>query len=269
MNAPAKKLSDLGKQWSAAPGWQERRIVAGDVQRGGIEKPAEPGEEFRRQYDIWRSEHPAHAAARDYLPPLERPDFDVKRAVRIGAIAGGAALAAFYLTGVVPNLSGGGFQPAEIPQAPVAKPIKAARLDVPPMPVAVKFAEAPAWPETLKQADIVVPKAEEPAIQQSAPMKQVPSLSPEEIGLMLKRGEEFIATGDLASARLVLERAARAHDSRAAFALASTYDPAVLEAMQVYGAAGDLELAIMWYERAKQYGSRDAGPRLLALAARN
>lgn len=83
---------------------------------------------------------------------------------------------------------------------------------------------------------------------------------------MLKRGEEFVTTGDLAAARLVLERAAKAHDARAAFALASTYDPAVLETMKVVGATGDLELAIMWYERAKQYGSRDAGPRLLALS---
>src|SRR6266567_760661 len=47
-------------------------------------------------------------------------------------------------------------------------------------------------------------------------------LDREEISALLKRGENFIADGDLASARLVLQRAAEGGDRRAALRLAGT-----------------------------------------------
>lgn len=102
----------------------------------------------------------------------------------------------------------------------------------------------------------------------SEPLAQPAPLDRDEIELLVKRGEDFIATGDLAAARLILRRAATARDARAAFALASTYDPGVLEKLRVYGAASDVELAVMWYERAKAYGSKEAATRLQALARR-
>ncbi len=45
----------------------------------------------------------------------------------------------------------------------------------------------------------------------------------------MRRGEDLIANGDLASARLVLQRAAEAGDPGAALRLPGTYDPIVLE----------------------------------------
>jgi hypothetical protein len=52
---------------------------------------------------------------------------------------------------------------------------------------------------------------------------------------LMRRGQEFIVAGDLASARLVLQRAAEAGDSQAALMLAGTYNPIVLEKVGVQG----------------------------------
>ena len=89
----------------------------------------------------------------------------------------------------------------------------------------------------------------------------------EEIANLVKRGEDFIATGDLAAARLVLQRAAEADDAQAALALAATYDPFVLRELKVYGFSGDVATARAWYEKAKEFGSAEAPRRLEILAS--
>ncbi len=96
-------------------------------------------------------------------------------------------------------------------------------------------------------------------------------LDREEISVLLRRGEDFIANGDLASARLVLQRAAEAGDPRAALRLAGTYDPIVLEQQSAPGFAvnPNIAMARTWYERAKDLGSTDALRRLESLASRN
>ena len=85
----------------------------------------------------------------------------------------------------------------------------------------------------------------------------------------MKRGEAFIAVGDLAAARLVLQRAAEGGDPRATMTLAGTYDPIVLEKLGVQGLASDIALARKWYERAKELGSPEALQRLEMLASRD
>jgi hypothetical protein len=102
-----------------------------------------------------------------------------------------------------------------------------------------------------------------PGREASAPRQ----LSAEEIATLLKRGEELFKTGDLAGARLLLQRAAEAHDPVGALALATTYDPNVLEELGVRGVAGDAAAARAWYEKAKEYGSREAPRRLELLAS--
>jgi TPR repeat protein len=281
MNARAKKLSDLGKRWSDAPGWANAipRVVTSATlapqaaPKGDIEKPADLGAEFRHQYEIWRRDHPAEAGdAIEALAPIADTRFDMRRGARIVLIVGGAALATFYIVGVVPNQNGGGLQSAPPPEpqpVKLASAAKAPRLEVPPMPLA-KPSEMPAWPSREASApETEIAHAEPAPISSPEPAPKLVAVMPaEEIERIRTRGEEFIATGDLAAARLLLERAAKAQDARAAFALASTYDPAVLDTLKVYGAKGDIELAIMWYERAKQYGSKDAGQRLIAIAGR-
>lgn len=93
------------------------------------------------------------------------------------------------------------------------------------------------------------------------------SFAPDEIAAMLKRGDDLIASGDLAAAQLVLRPAAEAGDARAAMTLAGTYDPMTLEKLGVHGFSADVALARHWYEKAKQLGSPDASRRLEMLAS--
>ena len=79
-----------------------------------------------------------------------------------------------------------------------------------------------------------------------------------ELASLLKRGRELIDVGDIASARLLLQRAADAREPQAAFALAGTYDPVVLSRVKAYGIAPDLAMARNWYEKAREFGSSDA-----------
>jgi hypothetical protein len=77
-----------------------------------------------------------------------------------------------------------------------------------------------------------------------------------DVALMLKSGAEFKAHGNVAAARLMLQRAADAGDATAAFALAETYDPLVLAGLGVKGGiAPDVALAQRWYEKAKALGT--------------
>ena len=55
---------------------------------------------------------------------------------------------------------------------------------------------------------------------------------------MLLRADDFIKSGDLSSARLLLERAAEAGDGRAALRLAGTFDPNVLKTLGFQDSAG-------------------------------
>jgi hypothetical protein len=114
---------------------------------------------------------------------------------------------------------------------------------------------------TLRQYD-----REEPA----PPISTVPAarqLDREEIAVLLKRGKDLIATGDLAAARLVLKRAADANDVEATLAVAATYDPYVLQELKVYSFEADAGMARAWYEKAKQLGSSVALRRLEMLAS--
>jgi hypothetical protein len=96
-----------------------------------------------------------------------------------------------------------------------------------------------------------------------------PALNPEEIAVLVTRGQELLATGDIAAARVVLLRAAEAHDAKAALAVAATYDPVLLEKIGVYGTdVADIGSARSWYEKAKEFGSQEAPRRLEMLAGR-
>ena len=92
-------------------------------------------------------------------------------------------------------------------------------------------------------------------------------LDGEEIAVLLKRGKDLIATGDLAAARLVLQRAAEANDVEATLALAATYDPYVLRELKVYSFAADAGMARAWYEKARELGSPAALRRLEMLTS--
>ena len=92
-------------------------------------------------------------------------------------------------------------------------------------------------------------------------------LDASEIALLTKRGQDLMANGDIVAARMMFQPAAEAADAKAAFALARTYDPLVLEKMGVKGIRPDAALAHQWYEKAKALGST-AAPEPMAGAKR-
>jgi hypothetical protein len=112
-------------------------------------------------------------------------------------------------------------------------------------------------------------------LQQGTPGAQTPpsstavrALDPEEIKLLMKQGEQFIAAGDVVTARIAFQRVAEAGDANAAIALGATYDPTVLAKLGVVGISADVAKARSWYQKAEKFGSPEASWRLDALADR-
>ena len=112
----------------------------------------------------------------------------------------------------------------------------------------------------------VATEAPPPVAEPAASTPPLRQLDRDEIAILLKRGKDLFAAGDLAAARLVLQPAAEAGDAEAALALATTYDPSVLRELRVYGFAADIAQARAWYEKARAFGSAEAPDRLERLA---
>ena len=109
----------------------------------------------------------------------------------------------------------------------------------------------------------------EPGAQIPPASKATRVLDPEEIKLLMKQGQQFIAAGDVVTARAVFQRAAEAGDADAAVALGGTYDPIVFAKLGVAGLGADVEKARTWYQKAESLGSAEATRRLAILANRN
>ena len=108
-----------------------------------------------------------------------------------------------------------------------------------------------------------------PQSQIQAPVSAPHRIDPSEVAAALKRASALIASKDIAAARLVLQRVANDGDAQAAVTLAETYDPAILERLNVYGMAPDVAMARHWYEIAQKLGSTEAAQRLGVLASTN
>jgi hypothetical protein len=159
----------------------------------------------------------------------------------------------------VPSETSPAEQPAELPADKFAQ-----------LP-ADKSAELPAEKPLERQAMAVPQPAETAPLPPPAPAPSAPvrKLDPEEIKILLQRGDHFIASGDLVTARMVFQRAAEAGDATAAIALGATYDPGVLARLGVVGmGAANVEKARHWYQKAESLGSSEASRRLQLLAAR-
>jgi hypothetical protein len=153
-------------------------------------------------------------------------------------------------------------QSAAPPQNAAPSQKAASSRNVPSSPSAASSRTAPSG-ETLAMAPASTSTA--PALPAGKPIRE---LDPEEVKLLMKQGEQFVAAGDLVTARLVFQRAAEAGDATAALAMGATYDPIVLAKLGVRGYGGDVEKARNWYEKAKEFGSPEAPRRLELLANR-
>src|SRR5712672_2121441 len=135
----------------------------------------------------------------------------------------------------------------------------------PPVPVAV----APQQPQAIAPPQAVAPPPPAaPAVATpQAPAETIRELSPNEIAALVRRAQERLASGDLQGARLLLTRAADAHDARAALLLAKTFDPTASRQFSAADVGPDLVQARNWYERAREWGSPEAQRQLDALAS--
>jgi len=149
-------------------------------------------------------------------------------------------------------------QPAVSPQ-----PVEATASAAPPAAVAAVN------PEPAQPTSVAAPPQRAP-LEPTPPQRDEPPalrLDDAEIATLIKRGKDFVDNGDLASARLLLRRAADGGSAEAAFALGTTFDPMVLHRLGAFGAKPDLAKAREWYQRAVDLGSSAASQQLAKLAA--
>ena len=102
-------------------------------------------------------------------------------------------------------------------------------------------------------APISVPQSATPA-----PNDPALQLDSDEMTRLIKRGKDFLAQGNFASARLLFKRAADAGSAEAALALGSTYDPSVIKQLGAVSITPDIDGALKWYETAADHGSAEA-----------
>lgn len=122
----------------------------------------------------------------------------------------------------------------------------------------------------LRMPDAKIADRQTLRLQWSAPKREPQrKLDSDEIATMLKRGEALFEEGDIAGARLLLQRAAEGGNEQAAMALAASFDPGVMKNLGVRGVEADVEKARYWYEKARQYGSKEAPKRLESLASQS
>ncbi|WP_454615946.1 hypothetical protein [Bradyrhizobium cenepequi] len=115
---------------------------------------------------------------------------------------------------------------------------------------------APPAPSAAPPAPSAAPEASVPAAPQAR------RLAPDELSALMKRANGLLAIGDIAAARLLLERAADAQEADAALLLARTYDPLVLGTKDARAITPDPAQARIWYRRAAELGSQHAQQRL-------
>lgn len=91
---------------------------------------------------------------------------------------------------------------------------------------------------------------------------------PQDVGLvsdLIAHGRKMIEVGYLAGARAYYQRAAEAGSGEAAFALAATYDPALITEIGAQGIKPDVSQARIWYARALALGETRAEAELSRL----
>jgi hypothetical protein len=188
---------------------------------------------------------------------------DATRAVVVNARA---SIAGLHLPTTL--LSASQSDSASRPAAPVqanigARPVSIAA--VPPTREEIAAALKTARQESAHQVQPEI-RATEPAA--ALPVAAPPAapvarrMDPDELAALMKRARGLVETGDISSARLLLERAADAQEASAALLLAQTYDPAVLGTQDLRSIVPDPAMARSWYQKAAQFGSQDAQQRL-------
>jgi hypothetical protein len=128
----------------------------------------------------------------------------------------------------------------------------------------------PGWPKSEITATPAKTLEATSTIAPPAPRNRltVPTSSAAEIAGFLARGDWLFATGDVASARLLYERAAEAGEARGAARLGETFDPVYLDGSHLRGLQEDRDMAVFWYRHARDLGATGVASRLKKLEAK-
>jgi hypothetical protein len=148
-------------------------------------------------------------------------------------------------------------------------PVDAA-LAAPPQQPILEPPQPAAAPQAAPVAEVAPPPRSEPPqivaalppAAQPAPTPR-PRISSEEALLLIERAERALREQrDVIAARQFLQRAEQGGHARAAFMLAETFDPAILNALGVRGVRPDPARARALYEQAQAGGVTEAAARL-------
>lgn len=158
--------------------------------------------------------------------------------------------------------------PPTASQANASAPAVSKPPAVPP-PIAVASADTvPVIAAPAPTAPPASAAAREPAGSPPPPRpndRSVAQVVSEEVAMLVKRGKDFLADGDIASARLLLRRAAEAGSAEGALTLGTTFDPTMILRLGAIGAKPDMAQARHWYQRAAELGSSAASQQLAGL----
>lgn len=315
MSAPVRSDDEKPSMFPTmyAPPWarEQAQDLAGDAGMAAVDRALNASDEFRQTLPPaapleakrrWNKPFDGDIAAKHLrerpsldpvavpAPPVQERGAPLAVFARVTGAVGLAALAAFFVVGVMPRpLQGAashdpaiakpfwarlfGMPKREEPQVLdartiVPQPVATQRVIIPatePVAFADRMAAVPVKAETEPTATARTIQ-EQPAPPPAPPAPRLRSLDSAELNMLLKRGEELIREGDIAAARLMLARAAEAGDARAALTLGATYDADVLRKLGVLGLAGDVAQARAWYSKAAEFGSGEATRRLEQIA---
>jgi len=171
--------------------------------------------------------------------------------------AAGSSTPPHIKTEAVAAISQQSMRPAVEARATIpAAPLRPASLNDQP-----EAAAAPASRSVLGEEICTCPAAaaatiSEPLEPRPTPPKQVvalaqPPLSAAEVSGLVKRGDYFVATGDITSARLFYERAIEAGNRGAAVRMGITFDPVFLDKVGIRPTVGNQREARAWYQFAQ------------------
>jgi hypothetical protein len=121
-------------------------------------------------------------------------------------------------------------------------------------------AAADFWYRRARELGAAVPvlAAEPPIVTRRATMQTEPPAPAIQPATLLSRGDSLFSTHDVASARLLYQRAAEGGNREAALRLAETYDPRFLQWAKLTFAHGNPTTAVLWYRRARELGAAEA-----------
>ncbi len=105
------------------------------------------------------------------------------------------------------------------------------------------------------------------AESETASLPRLPVEMTAEDNALLDRGDQLLATGDVAAARLLFRRLAKKGVAIGAMRMAKSYDPEFLNTIPTAGLQPDLAQARKWYQKASELGNQDATRRLTTMSA--